>query len=178
VRVAITGGVAEGKSTVLGYLRELGFATAQSDDIAHGVLDLPEVQSELSESLGLPLPITPEQLREVVWHYPAARRALNRATHRHVLARLRESPAQFIEVPLLLEACLQAEFARVWVVTCGPEEQRKRMLARTSDAEQVDAILASQLPTAVKTAFADVVVRTNLDPATVQRFVANAVRCS
>ena len=40
----MTGGVAEGKSTVLGYLRDLGYRTASSDDVSRGLFHSDEIQ--------------------------------------------------------------------------------------------------------------------------------------
>ena len=68
------------------------------------------------------------------------------------------SNAQYHEVPLLIEACLYGHYDQIWVVTCGPGEQRRRLIERLGDPVAADAIIASQLPTEVKVAFADSVI--------------------
>jgi dephospho-CoA kinase len=161
MKVAITGGIAEGKSTVLALLAELGYRTDSSDAVAREVFQLPEVQARLAEIAGLPLPVDRPSLRQALADRPHLRRAVNALMHPLIRARLRASDAQFVEVPLLLEACLQTEYAKVWVAACGREEQHRRLLERYGDPAHAEAIVASQLPTRVKIAFSDLTIRTN-----------------
>lgn len=171
-KLAITGGIAEGKSTVLGYLRDLGYAVGSSDEIARAVLLTEVVQDGLRQILSMEGPVTPEDLRARIWADSSLRRSVNRLMHPEILRSIESSEAQVLEVPLLIEACLQGRFDRVWVVTCGPEEQRRRLLERAGSERTVDDILSTQLPSEMKAAFADVIVRTNRPPRDVQRFVA------
>ncbi len=59
----MTGGIAEGKSTVLGYLRTLGYSTASMDHIARDVYGEPEVQRNLANLLGYGSPVDRDVLR-------------------------------------------------------------------------------------------------------------------
>lgn len=81
-----------------------------------------------------------------------------------------------MEIPLLIEACLQGGFDRVWVVTCGADEQRRRLVERLGGEAGAEALLGSQLPTRAKIPFADVVIRTNQPEWSVKRDVALAAR--
>jgi dephospho-CoA kinase len=170
MRVAVTGGIAEGKSTVLAMLDDLGFQTASSDQFARQAFYEAEVQAQFSKLTGLPLPVSPADLRGALVGSTVLRRAVNRIMHPHVVASIEESAAQFIEVPLLIETCLQTMFDEVWVVTCGPEEQTRRLDARYGQ-ESGARLIDTQLSSFVKTPFADVVVRTNLPIETVKRYV-------
>ncbi|MDR3692156.1 MAG: dephospho-CoA kinase [Fimbriimonas sp.] len=172
---AITGGIAEGKSTVLGYLAEMGFRTASADATGRQLFDDPAMNSVLASIAGAPYPIDRKTLRERLVADRDVRRAVNRAMHGPIMAQLRSSGAQFVEVPLLVEACLQLEFDEVWVVTCGAAEQRRRLLTRYANASHVDAILSTQLPSRVKIAFADVVIRTNQPVQRVRCRVSKAI---
>lgn len=174
----MTGGVAEGKSTVLGYLRDLGYRTASSDDVSRGLFHSDEVQVGLAGLMGMSRPIEPADLRERLWDDAVLRRSVNRLMHPLILQRLDALEADAIEIPLLFETCLQTRFERIWVVTCGAEEQRRRLLLRVQDPAEADSVLATQLPSDVKCAFADVIVRTNRAAEDVKRFVATMVRRS
>jgi len=169
LRVAITGGVAEGKSTVLAYLAQQGRAVTSADDIAKGVFDSEAIQAWLAQELG----IAPDRslVRAKVAEDPHFRRRLNEMTHPLILEALKQSPAEFFEVPLLIETCSQVAFDRIWVVTCGPEEQRRRLAARLNSASKAEDLLRTQLPTRAKIPFADVILRTNMDEETVRRNV-------
>jgi dephospho-CoA kinase len=174
-RIAITGGISEGKSTVLAYLRDEGYTVESADVIARNVFELPETQAAIAELLQVPAPISAGQVRERMAD-AAFRRALNRMTHPRILSDLRSSKAAFVEVPLLIEACLQAEFDRIWVVTCGAREQLRRLAERLGDEAAAQALIGTQLTSHVKSTFADAIVRTNRDEPTVMRCVTVAAR--
>jgi len=159
--VAVTGGVGEGKSTILGYLRDLGYRTASSDEAARAVFEDTQVRERLASLAGLAFPLDRDALRQAIASDEGLRREVNRLMHPRVLARLSQASAQFVEVPLLIEACLHPLFKRVWVATCGAAEQRSRLLQRYGDAAHVESILGTQLTSRAKSVFADAVVRTN-----------------
>lgn len=159
-RIAVTGGIAEGKSTVLGYLEKMGYLVASADVVAREIFEQEETQAEISALIGATAPVGSDQVRQAIGSRPGIRRELNRMMHPRILRRIQESPAQFVEVPLLIEACLQGEFDQVWVVTCGREEQFRRLEARVGKGEAVK-LLGMQLPSEVKEVFADCVIRTN-----------------
>ncbi|HEY3780413.1 MAG TPA: dephospho-CoA kinase [Fimbriimonadaceae bacterium] len=169
MRIAITGGIAEGKSTVLGYCKDAGYSTCSADQVAKEVFESSEVQSKVAELFGLSIP-TRDAVRKAIAAQPALRRKLNSITHELIMTRVLERSDMFAEIPLLVETCTQHFFDRVWVVTCGEDEQKKRLAARYSEAE-IASMLGTQLPTKAKTPFADVIIRTNLDERTVKRYV-------
>jgi len=96
--------------------------------------------------------------------------------HPLVMGKIAESEATFVEVPLLIEACLQDDFDQVWVVTCGVEEQRRRLFDRYKDQGLVEAMLGTQLATCAKIPFADKVIRTNHTFDHVRLLVSEAVK--
>ncbi len=168
-RVAITGGIAEGKSTVLAYLREAGHEVASADAVAKEVYESEEVQRWLTDQLGSSA--SKDDVRERLTEDPAFRRRLNAMTHPLILRNLAQHQAQFTEVPLLIETCTHVSFDKIWVVTCGAAEQHKRLTARLNSANLAEDLLRTQLPTRAKIPFADVIVRTNQDEETVRRIV-------
>ena len=173
---AVTGGIAEGKSTVLDYLAELGFRTASADSVARTVFEDPTVNALLAGAVDQKGPISPIELRSALFGNPDLRRLVNRIMHPRIIDLIRRSAADFVEIPLLIETCLQGEFDSVWVVTCGLGEQKRRLVARYGNTVDVDVLIAAQLPTEVKIAFADEVFRTNCDFQTVRRNVSEALQ--
>ena len=174
MRVAITGGIGEGKSTVLTILGDLGHTTQSADSIAREIAAKPEVRAEIAALARLRNDFAPADLRDRLASSEALRRAINRLMHPLVMSAISRSDATFVEVPLLIEACLQSTFDQVWVVTCGAEEQRRRLLDRYSDPEHVERMLATQLPTRAKIPFAELVVRTNAPLEHVRRLLSAA----
>ena len=175
MQTAITGGIAEGKSTVLGYVAELGYSTLSADSVAREVFSDPAINCQLALEAGQSAPIAPGSLRDALVKNPIIRRAVNRIMHPKIMEIIRASGSQFVEVPLLIETCLYSQFDHVWVVTCSPEEQRRRLADRYGDAFDGELLLTSQLRTEVKIPFADEVFRTNRPAQTVRRNVSEAL---
>jgi dephospho-CoA kinase len=172
MRVAITGGIGEGKSTVLGMLSELGAPTLSSDEVAREVFEEPATAKALAAIAGSNGSISRDELRQAIAGSADVRRAVNRLMHAQVMDVLLQSSAMFYEVPLLIEACAHGAFDRVWVVTCGPKMQRQRLLERYGDEHHVDALMRSQIPSRAKTCFADRIVRTNQPEESVRRLLS------
>ena len=175
VRVAITGGIAEGKSTVLSYIAEAGFEIASADSIAKAVFVDREVNARLADLLQIDSPVQPDQLRRAIASSPDLRRRANAITHPEILRRIRHSESAFIEIPLLVETALQGSFDQVWVVTCGREEQLRRLTERLGDKALAQDLMAAQLATRAKTPFSDLVIRTNQDDQSVRLLVTESV---
>ena len=176
MRLAVTGGIAEGKSTVLLAIRDAGYEVVSADDIARTVFQHEEVQASLSRILGREPPIDPEVLRSALFADPRIRHEVNRVTHPMILRNLRRSSAPVAEVPLLIESCLYGAFDRVWVVTCSPEEQLRRLSERLGDKNRAVQMVQAQLNSRAKLPFADRIVRTNLDLDTVRQYVFEGIR--
>jgi len=172
-RIAITGGVAEGKTTVLRMFESLGAQTMSSDQLAATLLAPgTEVWEQLIREFGQAITaadgaLARERLAALAFGDPAVRRRLNRIMHPAVVqalqARLSEpSPTPiFVEVPLLIEVALQGMFDAVVVVQATPALQRQRLMARGVPPQRARQILQAQLPTRCKTPFADWVIRTH-----------------
>src|SRR5688572_7835223 len=175
MRLAVTGGIAEGKSTVLQAIQEAGIDVVSADEIARQVFQLEEVQAELASILKTEPPIEPDRLKSAIFADPHARRAVNRLMHPLVIRDIEASVVPVIEVPLLIESATQGLFARVWVVTCGPEEQLRRLTERTGDTFSAKQMMEAQLPSRARLPFADRIVRTNLELNTVRQYVFDSI---
>lgn len=168
MRVGLTGGIAQGKSTVLGFLADLGVPTASADSIARNLRQDPSVREEIRAGLDLP-EITNEGLRALISSSPEARQTLNAILHPRIIAKISSMDHGAVEVPLLFEACIPHLFDEIWAVTCEPEEQERRLTERLGGTEQARSMIALQLPSRAKAAMADRVIRTDPPIAAVQR---------
>lgn len=175
-RIAITGGVGEGKSTVLRYIHEMGISTVSSDVVARHVFNSSAVQEQISKETGIPIPILPEHLRDIFPKKPKLRRTLNQIMHPLIRTELLNSSAVVAEVPLLIEACMIGDFDRIWVVTCGPEEQLKRVTARLGSEDAATRLIQTQLSSRAKLPFADVIIRTNCPEEAVKQYITDVIR--
>ncbi|GBC96756.1 Dephospho-CoA kinase [bacterium HR16] len=172
--VAVTGGIAEGKSTVLRWFEEWGARSLSLDQIAR-TLSAPQealwqaIVAEFGQGYLLPNgELNRRKLGEAVFADSALRRRLNRISHPLILGqmhrqideiRMQEPNAVVVvEVPLLIECALYIQFDRVVVVEAGEAAQQARLAADGFSQEAIARRLASQLPTRVKRIFADWVV--------------------
>lgn len=160
MRIALTGGIAEGKTTVLRMVAEAGIPTLQADLVAREVLERPDVQQRIAADFDLPLPIDRVLLRDRISD-PQARRHLNRLLHPSVIQMYESFPYGVVEIPLLLETAGQGRFDAIWVATCGRELQVQRLAERVGSVPLAIQLLATQLDSRTKCAFADTIVRTD-----------------
>lgn len=161
MRIAVTGGIAEGKSTLLKLLSGMGFECTSADAAARDIFYEPEVQSELMGLLGVESEVSPTLLRTMIGRDHELRREVNFLLHPRVIELLLQQSAVFIEIPLLIETCLQSKFDAIWVVKCSPETKLERLKNRGikepgNDLDQV------QFEPAARLAFADCVFNTDL----------------
>lgn len=176
MRVAITGGPGEGKSFVLRYLLEAGYRCKDADEVVAEIWEEPETPYDLGHLLGFDGPVGRDLVRKLVFGNAEARRKLNGYFHQSVMDRLLECDADFVEVPLLVESCSFSLFERVWVVACGPEAQHQRLSERGLNEDQIHDIVRSHLPSRVKQAFSDLVIRTDRAQESVYEQIDNALR--
>lgn len=178
LRVALTGGIACGKSVVAKILAEKGCAVYSADEAAHGLMRpgraaWKQVAARFGPSILRPdRTIDRSALGAIVFSDPAARRFLDRLVHPLVLAeqdkavrRLeREGRARIfvVEAALTIEAGYARHFDRVVVVHCGKPEQARRLrerdrIGRTAALRKI----GSQMPLREKLRHADYVIDTS-----------------
>ena len=184
MRIAVTGGIADGKSTVCSILAEMGHQVVSADDIVARLYADPAIIDRVKSSFGVQTvnhgAIDRDALRQEITNDPAARAKVNAIFHpavmREIFMTSDTADISFAEVPLLIETTTQGWFDEVWVVAAGVDEQRKRLVKRLGSGEAADALLATQLPTDAKIPFADRVIRTNVPVETVKSTIAGHVK--
>lgn len=176
-RVALTGGIATGKSHVRAAFEELGVPTVDSDVLARdalapGTAGLAAVVDRFGREVLHPDgSLDRRTLAGVVFADPAARRALEAIVHPDVrrvtddwFAALdaRRHPYAIADIPLLYEVGRDRDFDVVVIAVCDPDTQAQRVMKRDGVSE-TDARqrIAAQLPISEKTRRADYLIRTD-----------------
>lgn len=150
--VAVSGGIASGKSEVMRALRSLGAFTVSADEINAEMLSDPEYAAKLKERFpGVVADgkIDKKALRDLVFSDENARKRLNAVAHPEIFARMRKlcagHAAAFCEVPLLREAGLEKYFDKIIFVTAPDDIRRDRLSVRDGIThEYADTIMAAQ----------------------------------
>lgn len=190
--VGLTGGIACGKSTIAGFLREDGVPVVDADEIARAVVEPGRpAHAEILAAFGAGIAradgtIDRAALARVVFADAEARRRLEAITHPRIveesirrftaLAARGERVAVY-EASLLVETGRWRDFAALLVVSAPPEAQISRLVARDGlSDEDARARLAAQMPLAEKEAVADAIVRNDADPETARARTREAWR--
>ncbi|MFL6759794.1 dephospho-CoA kinase [Sphingomonas sp.] len=189
IRIALTGSIGMGKSTVAAMFERAGVPVFDADAV---VRQLQGAGGGLVEKIAELFPgcvrcgtLDRECLAQIVLADPAKLAALEQLVHPAVraareqfIADHADAAALVFEIPLLLETGGQAEFDKVVVVSAPPDVQRGRVLRRTGmTVAKLDAILARQMPDAEKRARADFVVDTGADLSTTESQVGDILAC-
>ncbi len=176
-RVALTGGIATGKSHVRARFEELGVPTIDSDllardAVAPGTAGLAAVVDRFGRGvLDASGALDRQKIGKVVFADPDARKALEGIIHPEVrratdlwfasLDPIRH-PYAIADIPLLYEVERDRDFDVVIVVACDPATQIGRVMTRDrlSEAEARQRV-GAQLPIEDKVRRANYVIRTD-----------------
>lgn len=168
-KVAITGSIAAGKSTVVGFLQELGWETLSADDVVKEMWADEEFCLDVGRLFGEEKAVDKNFVRKEISQDGEKRRRLNEFIHTRVMKRMEESSALILEVPLLFEGCLWGRFGGVVVVTCREEVRLIRLKERYGNDGLAEHMRGTQLGDGVKVSLADYVIRTDDGVESVQR---------
>lgn len=184
--LALTGGIATGKSTFARLFCEMAPGTAffDCDASVQQLLARPDVIATIAASLGADLAgpdgqLDRGRLRERVFDHPEHRRTLEGILHpkvREECLAARQAAgdggnARFFlaDVPLLYESGFPVPRDIEIVVACGPATQRSRLMERSKfSGELADKILAAQLPLEEKMRRARIVLWNGGQPASLR----------
>jgi dephospho-CoA kinase len=171
-RVALTGGIASGKSTVADLFAALGVPVIDTDVIARQVVEpgqpaLAKIAATFgSDVLDSEGRLDRRRMRERIFTDPDAKRRLEAILHPAIRAEMeRQSMAakglyQVLVIPLLTEGGRRDHVDRVLLVDVPEELQVQRLMMRDGVShEQAQASLNAQATRAQRLALADDVIR-------------------
>jgi dephospho-CoA kinase len=153
LKIALTGGIACGKSSIIQIFKKNAIAIIDLDVIARAVVE-PKSQalSELVAHFGNGIlnddqTLNREALRQVLFENNANQKIIEEILHPKILEKMQMDieklnvPLVVVEVPLLVEQNLSNLFDRAIVVDCDEQNQLKRLLKR----ENIDEKLAKTM---------------------------------
>ncbi len=150
MRIALTGGIACGKTLLAACLNRLGVETMDADDIVHELVPLEERR----------------RMADAIFADPALRQAYEAKLHPIVRERLAafalapgDGKIRVEIIPLLFECHWEGDYDIILCVSSPRHLQISRMVeARGYTEEQAEARMAAQLPTEEKVARSDYVI--------------------
>jgi len=177
--IALTGGIASGKSTLLAALARQGAPVIDADQISRSLTApngqaLPLIREAFGDVVFLDDTILDRKaLAGIVFSNEHARRQLEAIIHPMVLRRIQKEleaiahhhPAAVVDIPLLYESGMESIADEVWCVYVPQEEQIKRLRGRDKIThEQALMRLDSQMDPHEKCRRADHVIHTGGAP--------------
>lgn len=148
--VAVTGGIASGKSAVTGLFTECGIMIADADIAARKIVEpgqpaLEEIANSFGAHLVIDGQLNRQALRELVFGNDEARKQLEAITHPRIRESLihecnkATSPYAMVAIPLLAEGHRKhyAWLNRILLVDATRETQKNRLLSRDKISESL-----------------------------------------
>jgi dephospho-CoA kinase len=173
LKVALTGGIGSGKSTVADFLDELGAYVIDSDQLARDVVErgtpgYEAVLAAFGDGILTDGEIDRAKLAEIVFKDAAARATLESIIHplvRDAAEKMVKSlPADAVvinQIPLLVETDGAKRFDFVITVSADEDIRRRRLIERGMKEYEITKRLAAQVNDAAREAIAHSVVRNN-----------------
>ena len=156
MRIALTGGIACGKSLVAKFLNDFGIETIDADDIVHKLIPDPaerkriaaEVFADEAKRKALEARIHPRVKRKI-----QAFQDFRRETEGGLVSRLKSKVLRIAIIPLLFETRWDADYDIICCVRSARETQVARMMeTRGYTREEAEARLKAQMPVEEKAA--------------------------
>ena len=189
IKLALTGSIGMGKSTVADMFERAGVPVFDADAVVRELQAKdPEIIASIGRRFGGTVSngvIDRDALSRAVLGFPAELEALEAIVHPAVqsarsrfLEQNAHRPALLFDIPLLFETKGEAAFDKVIVVSAPADVQRERVLSRPGmTREKFEAILERQMPDEEKRRRADFVIDTGADLSTTERQVGDILAC-
>lgn len=173
LKVALTGGIGSGKSTVAEFFDELGAFVIDSDQLARDVVErgtpgYEAVLAAFGDGILTEGEIDRAKLAEIVFKDAAARATLESIIHPLVRdaaeKTVRNLPSDAVvinQIPLLVETDGAKRFDFVITVSADEDVRRRRLIERGMKDYEITKRLAAQVDDAAREAIAHFVIRNN-----------------
>lgn len=175
--IAVTGGIAAGKSTVCDRLRELGAHVESADDLVRFVQRKGSpVLDAISDRFGIGVidedgGLDRAALGRLVFEDADARRDLEAIVHPAIGVELKRRIADIYasdpnaiivyDIPLLVETNRMDEFDSIIVLACDPDIRRQRLIElRGMSADEAESRIAAQATEVERMQVADWIIDT------------------
>lgn len=159
LKIALTGGIACGKSQFADFLVELGVEVIRLDDLSKQVTATSDVLKELVDAFGEDIlkkngSLNRKVLRTILLESKSNQTLIEDILHPKILKKMQELQEKseksltIVEIPLFFEKKLEYLFDRVIIITCNDKKQLKKLQKRTNidekSAKQMVSIQISQ----------------------------------
>ncbi|SJM53464.1 dephospho-CoA kinase [Gulosibacter sp. 10] len=177
ITIALTGGIASGKTTISSRLRELGAVVIDADEIARLIVEpdqpaLQQIRKRFGEEvIDADGRLNRQALADIVFNDEEARLDLNDITHPEIRRRTRaiieevgaaDPDTIFVhDIPLLAENRSNYDYDFIWVADSPAEVRLERLMEdRGMSADEARARIEAQVSDEERRKIADIVIDT------------------
>ncbi len=169
--IAITGGIASGKTTTTEYLKKLGFDVIDSDLIVKDLYKDPLIITLINKEFNLLEKdyIDTKKLSNIIFNKKEERLKLESIIHPLVFEKLEDKLSNtffhiiFLDIPLLFETGYK-KYDKSLLISTTRENQIKRLMKRNNiNKDEANLIIDSQMSLKEKEKLADYIIYNNKD---------------
>ncbi len=172
IKVALTGNIASGKSTVQKILEDKGYKVLDTDKTGHILLDtMPEIKEafkdyDILNSEGL---IDRDKLGKIVFSTPALKQKLENIIHPAIKDNIlqffeqnKSENAVFVGIPLLFESDMRDIFDKAVLIYTDDFTRKERLILRNNyTPEYAELRMKAQIPQDEKKLLCDDIIFNN-----------------
>ena len=160
LKIAITGGIGSGKSTVSEIIRNFGYAVYDADEIYNGLLTDENIVGSIYDALSLKkvyvdgkIIFDKKLVSKTVFSDKEKLKTLNELSHALVYAKIEDifkkhdkNKPIFFEIPLLFESGKDGDFDKIIVVKRNVEDRIEAVMKRSNlTLDEITARINSQI---------------------------------
>ena len=160
LKIAITGGIGSGKSTVSEIIRNFGYAVYDADEIYNGLLTDENIVGSIYDALNLEkvyvdgkIFFDKKLVSKTVFSDKEKLKTLNELSHALVYAKIEDifkkhdkNKPIFFEIPLLFESGKDGDFDKIIVVKRNVEDRIEAVMKRSNlTFDEITARINSQI---------------------------------
>lgn len=171
IKIALTGNIASGKSTVQNYLKNKGFNVIDTDEIAKNLRSLKQSDIinlfkdfDITDNFGK---ISTQKLANLVFNNPENLKKLSKFMHPLIRKEIfkefeKEKNIIFVGIPLLFEAQMEKDYDKIIMVYTNDDIRLKRLIERNNlSIKEAELRIKNQLPQDEKIKNCDFIIYNN-----------------
>lgn len=176
LKIALTGGIASGKTLASKTLESLGAYVIDADMVSREIASEKAWKERVKQAFGERFfdsndELDRRKLREYVFSDPERVKLLNSISHPLIRNRIEQKldalkhlPVVFVVIPVLIESGMTDMFDRVWTIASNPATRIKRLIRRDNiTEEQAYNMLKSQVSEEERAKIASVIIHNDGD---------------
>lgn len=176
LKIALTGGIASGKTLASKTLESLGAYVIDADMVSREIASEKAWKERVKQAFGERFfdsndELDRRKLREYVFSEPERVKLLNSISHPLIRNRIEQKldalkhlPVVFVVIPVLIESGMTDMFDRVWTIASNPATRIKRLIRRDNiTEEQAYNMLKSQVSEEERAKIASVIIHNDGD---------------